>query len=177
MKLAIDVYYPDQESAIVAGVLFNSWEDCEPEEIIRIKKVGYIAPYISGKFYQRELPPIKALLDELTDVVPKIDTYIIDGYVKLKGYDGSIWNGLGAVMYDELKNINPDLSVVGVAKTKFGLCSDICKQVLRGESTSPLWVSSIGKLGQDKAAECVYSMWGDYRIPHLLKLVDKETKK
>jgi len=65
MKLAIDVYYPNEESSIAVGILFDSWNDTSPKEIIRVKTVGRkINPYIPGKFSNRELPPIKSLLKE-----------------------------------------------------------------------------------------------------------------
>lgn len=178
MKLALDVYYPTSDSSIAVGILFNSWEDEEPVEIIRVKTVGKNAPYIPGKFSLRELPPIKSLLDEISNIVPEIDTYIVDGFVKLKGYDGDIWNGLGAELYKAINGKDkPWISVIGVAKTKFGLCSDICKAVFRGEATNPLWISSMGKMNQDNAADCIKSMYGDYKIPKLLRLLDQETKK
>lgn len=178
MKLALDVYYPTIDSSVTVGLLFDSWDDKEPQEIIKVKKTGKVFPYIPGKFYLRELPPIKSLFNEISDIFPKIDTFIIDGYVKLKGYDGNIWDGLGAELYGFLGGKDrPELSVLGVAKTKFGLCSDICEPVLRGEATNPVWVSSIGKISGPEAAELVKSMYGSYRLPDLLKQLDRETKK
>lgn len=179
MKLAIDVYYPTINSYTVVGILFNNWKDTEPLETIVIKKSNTeIFPYISGKFYQRELPPIENLIEELKEKLFDIDTFIIDGYVKLKGYDGKIWNGLGAELYKKLSNYGvKNHSVIGVAKSKFGLCSDICSLLYRGESTSPLWISSLGLINTEKASEYISSMHGDFKIPELLKRLDKETKK
>ena len=179
MKLAVDVYYPTSDSYTAVGILFNNWEDQKPIETTVIRETGVeISPYISGKFFQRELPPIKDLIKKLGDKIFNIDTFIIDGYVNLKGYDGEIWNGLGAELFKELAYFGiKNYSVIGVAKTRFGLCSDICSLLYRGESTNPLWISALGVITTEKAADCISNMYGNFKIPELLKLLDKETKK
>lgn len=65
MILAVDVHYKDQK-ALVAGVLFENWDDDYPCEIF-MSTVSNIEKYEPGQFYKRELPCILKLLeDEVT---------------------------------------------------------------------------------------------------------------
>ena len=59
MLCAIDVFYqnnPDSENdrARASAVLFNQWNDAVAEKVLTID-IEKVKPYISGKFYQREL--------------------------------------------------------------------------------------------------------------------------
>jgi deoxyribonuclease V len=49
-------------------------------------------------------------------------------------------------------------------------------EVFRGQSINPLYVSSIG-IDIDQAAQNIQNMFGNYRIPTLLKHLDTLTKK
>jgi deoxyribonuclease V len=61
--------------------------------------------------------------------------------------------------------------VIGVAKTAFANIGDEYK-LLRGQSASPLYVTSVGMpLAEAKAA--IQSMHGEFRIPTHLKRVDQ----
>jgi len=160
MILAIDVAYTDN-SAQVAGVVFESWGSSVVlnHYLITIKP---IADYESGQFYKRELPCILTLLDLVKE---PIDMIVIDGYVYL-GTEQTA--GLGQHLYAALVDKIP---VIGVAKNEFrGTPNEI--EILRGQSVKPLYVSAIGiELAQAK--HNVQSMYGKYRIPELLKQVDR----
>lgn len=160
MILATDVQYVGS-IGIVAGVLFNDWEDATPfNEYVSV--VDGIENYTPGQFYKRELPCILKLLEEHS-LFPNI--IIVDGYVFL---DGHINPGLGKHLYDALdKKIN----IVGVAKKAY--FSIGCEhKVYRGKSKNPIFVTSIGqKLNLSR--ENILSMYGEYRISALLKRADQ----
>jgi len=159
MIFAIDVHYNPDESAKVAGVLFENWEDATPLKVYttHIEKVN---PYESGSFYKRELPCILAILELVQETIEYI---VVDGYVYLNDK-----KGLGAHLYHAL---NEQISIIGVAKSAF---RDIAEQtyLYRGESTKPLYVTSVG-VELSQAKEWVETMHGKYRFPTLLKEVDR----
>lgn len=159
MKVCIDVDYRC-DGACVGAVLFHDWADslAIDERTLRIAK---IAPYVSGEFYRRELPCILAILK----TIPPVETVVIDGYVWL---DGERKPGLGAHLYEALGRC---VEVVGIAKTAFRGAWDI-RDVIRGESRKPLYVSAAG-ISADIAAERVRLMDGPYRIPSLVTRVDR----
>ena len=94
MILAVDVDYRENNYAVIAGVIFNNWQDKEPTNTI-ITDLNNIEDYVSGQFYKRELPCILKLLDEMKDM-PKYN--IVDGYVFLDENK----KGLGAYLYEAL---------------------------------------------------------------------------
>jgi deoxyinosine 3'endonuclease (endonuclease V) len=59
MILAVDVHYKGQK-ALVAGVLFENWDDDYPCEIF-MSTFSNIEKYEPGQFYKRELPCILRL--------------------------------------------------------------------------------------------------------------------
>lgn len=160
MILAVDVQY-GRESALVGGVLFERWDSAESHADY-LTTINQVAPYEPGHFYKRELPCILQLLTE-HNLTP---TYIvIDGYVFL---DGTTRPGLGKHLFDALGGAIP---VIGVAKRRFkNIPSNY--GVLRGESLTPLYVTSVGIESSD-AQTFVRSMNGCYRLPTLLKRVDQ----
>ena len=160
MKLAIDVQYLSDE-AVVAGVLFHDWQSEEAAKTLT-KTVRNIAPYEPGSFYKRELPCIKALLDQVND---PLDYIVIDGFVTL-GSDER--DGLGMHLY---RAINNEIPIVGVAKKAF-LDTPASCEIYRGDSKKPLFVTSVG-IDLQKAKELILSMAGRHRIPALLKRADQ----
>ncbi len=75
---------------------------------------------------------------------------------------------MGAWLYRELEG---EIPVVGVAKTIFqGECG--AKEVFRGESRNPLYVTAAG-VEAGVAAEHVRTMHGEHRVPTMLKRVDR----
>ena len=55
MKYVLDVQYKDDESAVVACLGFENWED-EKASYVKTHFIKEIMPYVSGEFYKRELP-------------------------------------------------------------------------------------------------------------------------
>jgi deoxyribonuclease V len=147
----VDVHYSG-DKATAACLTASNWTDAKPLRE-RVVRVDGVAPYVPGKLYLRELPPILAVLDHDADVV------VIDAYVWLA--HGR--KGLGARLADAI-----DAAVVGVAKTPFRGARAI--EVLRGESKKPLYVTSTGLR---TAPACIRSMHGDFRIPTLLRRADE----
>jgi deoxyinosine 3'endonuclease (endonuclease V) len=186
-KIAIDTYYY-KDRAKTVGVIFENWEDPDPIEIISTWSSSF-GPYIPGEFYKRELPCIMDLLNQIPDILD-YDVIILDGLARLPG---SIEEGLGLHLEKELDKKYPNFrnshptsptmiygpAIMGVAKTKFkGVEEDTgtCK-VLRGEAKTPLYTNTTWmKMSSAGAAECLKKMHGPYRIPTLLKLLDRETK-
>ena len=160
MYLAVDVQYTDQ-TALVAGVIFDGWEDCRPREEIKLI-VPDIQDYEPGNFYKRELPCILSLIKEYS-LQPSV--IVIDGYVFL---DGVSKTGLGKHLHDVLDGRIP---VISVAKSRFKDIPPEC-EVFRGESNRPLFVTAAG-MSLNDAKENIKFMHGQYRIPDLLKIADQ----
>lgn len=165
MILAIDTYYFEDKAKTVA-ILFENWNSTffshQYFEVINCS-----SEYISGEFYKRELPCILSILKKLD--LDLINFIIIDGYVYLDNYNKY---GLGAYLYESLKFKIP---IIGVAKTKFALNTKNKVDLFRGKSKNPLYISSIG-IDNENAKENILKMFGEYRIPTLLKELDKLTK-
>ncbi len=158
MIIAVDGHY-EGTRAQVAGGLFHRWDD-EHIAVATATNIEIPAEYVSGEFYKRELPCILAVLDIIVD---SVTTIVIDGYVWL----GPDHPGLGYYLWEALDQKIP---VVGVAKTKFK--DSTGEEVFRGKSKRPLYVTAAG-MSQEKAAQFVQSMAGPYRLPTLLKVVDR----
>ncbi len=186
-KIAIDTYYYE-DSAKTVGVIFNNWDDPEPERGI-VSWSYEFGPYIPGKFYIRELPCIMGLLKKIPDIL-FYDAIILDGLARLPG---STTEGLGMHLEEELGNVlpgwrgpsptNPEQilgpGIIGVAKTKFSGCDEdgSIAKVFRGSAIKPLYVNTTWfNVSAAEAAKAIKSMHGSYRLPTLLKILDKETK-
>ncbi len=165
MIIAIDVHYKANYAKSVA-VLFPFFEDETPLKIESIQ-INEVADYEPGQFYKRELPCILAILNEFS--LADISTIIIDGYVFLD--EAGKW-GLGAYLYDALEEKIP---IIGVAKSAFRPERTNVQAIYRGESTKALYVTSIG-MPLSEASEAIKSMYGSYRMPDLLRILDQETK-
>ncbi len=159
MILATDVHYHDV-GATAAGVLFNDWRDAVAQQTLTLK-IKKVKPYVSGQFYQRELPCLLALVEQIDR---PLECIIVDGFVYL---DRQKSPGLGQYLYHALEG---KVAVVGVAKSAFR-DSSVDTQVLRGKSRNPLYVTSVGIELAD-AKRFVAAMAGDFRLPTLLKQVD-----
>lgn len=158
MIACLDVDYRETE-ACAAAVTFLDWGDASSREE-RVVRIPDVQPYEPGQFFRRELP----CLLEVLKTLPELSTIIIDGYVWL---DGASKPGLGAHLHEALGGSVP---VIGVAKTSFK-GSDFARQVIRGASIKPLFVTAAG-MDVQLAAEWIRSMHGPYRIPTLLSRVD-----
>lgn len=160
MIACFDVHY-EKDLAIAAAIVFNHWSDESIVDhfVVRCKSGGQ---YQAGSFYQRELGPLLEVIRQFDD---PIQTYVIDAYCHLSA-DGS--PGLGEHLHKELSG---DIQVIGVAKNRFRDTNHAI-ELLRGDSDRPLFVSSIG-IDYQAAASHIQSMFGEHRIPTLLKRVDR----
>lgn len=159
MILAFDVYYVNAD-ATTSCVCFDDWTDSvSTQDFVEI--THNVAPYESGKFYKRELPCITSLLKK-HNLQPEI--IVIDGYVWLD--ENKI--GLGGHLYNELGG---NIPVIGAAKSRFALHSKV-KEVFRGTSKNPIYVTAIG-IDLDEAADNIEKMDGAFREPILLKRADQ----
>ena len=157
----LDVAYAS-DAAGVACLLAESWTTAIPA--MEISRYVACAPagYVPGEFYKRELPLLRAVLDDLA-LPPTM--LVIDGYVWLGAAHEP---GLGAHLFEALNAATP---VVGVAKTRYR--NDTwSERVYRGKSRRPLYVTATG-VETAKAVALVSSMHGKHRIPTLLQRVDR----
>lgn len=166
MILAIDVYYNSDDTAKVVCAVLKQWNDVTATHHW-VKYVKTVAEYIPGEFYKRELPCILEILNDIDFAT--IECIIIDGFVILND-EGK--PGLGYHLYETLPHKVP---VIGVAKTSFHQNTKNVIAVYRGESKNPLFITAIG-IDVDKAAENIQHMAGEFRIPAVLKELDRRTK-
>jgi deoxyribonuclease V len=155
MKAALDVAY-EAGFGYAAAVAFQDWSDAEviQEELV---VVSGVQPYQPGRFFQRELPCLLAVLRAL----PPLETVLIDGYVWLDSLDTP---GLGARLFQALEG---EVAVIGVAKTRFR-GAEHAMQITRGQSSRPLFITAAG-LAKEIAATYIKAMHGPNRIPTLLR--------
>ena len=154
---AMDVHYLSTGAARAAAVLAA---DTAFAHVLaeRTAVVPRVSPYRAGEFYLRELPPVRAVLDDLTG----LGLLVVDGYVDL---DPSGRPGLGAHAHAEF-----GIPVIGVAKSRFRTATHAVP-VMRGSSVRPLFVTAAGMPTAD-AADLVSRMAGRYRLPDALHRAD-----
>lgn len=159
MTIAVlDVHYRGA-SAVAACVVAPDWGAPTPVEE-RTATCTEVKAYVPGAFYERELPPLLAVLATVTT---PLEVLVVDGYVDL----GPDRPGLGAHLWDHFGGRFP---VVGIAKNEFRGATPIpCR---RGSGTRPLYVTARG-LPPAEAAEHVGAMHGEHRIPTLLRRADR----
>jgi deoxyribonuclease V len=165
MIIAIDVHYRTEIAKIVA-IQFENWTNENAQQIFIDMKTD-IAEYEPGAFYKRELPCIVEIMKKID--IPAVTCIVVDGYVYLNDDDKK---GLGYYVFELFEGKIP---VIGVAKTSFHQNTKNVRPILRGVSTNPLYVTSIG-VDVDEASNWVQSMAGEFRMPTLLKLMDTLTK-
>jgi len=157
----VDVDYR-ADCAIAAGLWFTGWSAAAAtHEAIAV--IENVAPYQPGEFYRRELPALLAVLAK----GPAVDVVIVDGYVWLENGRP----GLGAHLHDAL---GKQPIVVGVAKTRYDSAANVVP-VCRGKSRAELYVSAAGADVEEVARE-VAGMNGEFRLPTLLKQVDRKAR-
>lgn len=157
MIAAFDVHYYNNGLARAAAILFNRYSAAEVEAT-HTAMLSNVADYLPGSFYLRELPCILHLLEQVERLPTEM---IVDGYVMLGDRPG-----LGRHLFDAF---NGGIPVIGVAKNHFA--GTECREVLRGKSRKPLYITAAG-VEENEAAARVQSMHGAHRIPTLLKKVD-----
>lgn len=156
-----DVYYY-KNYARACCIVFNKEEEKVISEYIEV--IEGIKDYISGEFYKRELPCILKVLEKVKE---DIDIIITDSFVWVEKYK----NGLGAYLYESIKFKIP---IIGVAKS-YLKGSTAYLEVYRGKSTKPLYVSAVG-IDLKYSAKLIKNLKGEFRIPDILKKVDKLSK-
>ncbi|HAA14726.1 MAG TPA: endonuclease V [Cytophagales bacterium] len=165
MILAFDTHYQENRAKTV-GVSFETWTDATPQDI-QLEVIEGVAAYEPGAFYKRELPCILSLLKRYD--LGLVETILVDGYVLL---DDEGKPGLGGHLYQALQAVIP---IVGVAKSYFHQNQRHTRELLRGDSQRPLYISAIG-VELNQAHQWVASMHGPYRMPTLLQILDTKTK-
>ena len=165
MILAIDVHYKETTAKAV-GALIENWDDAAALQHI-IKYIDHVEEYIPGAFYKRELPCILEII-KAVDLL-SISYIVVDGFVVL---DDAGKPGLGAYVYER---IHSQVPVIGVAKSNFHQNLQQVIPVHRGASIKPLYVTAVGTDLQ-QAAAFIKSMHGEFRLPTVLKEMDRITK-
>ena len=167
MWWAVDVHYVEdgcEPGARVGGLGFVSFaEESGVERALWVP--GMPQAYEPGQFYRRELPLLEAFLDDVRAAGLPVSGAIVDGFVWL----GAGRPGLGEHLYTDL---GASIPVIGVAKTGFSGAQGVAVPVYRGESTRPLWVTADG-MEVERAARRIEGMAGAFRMPTLLKRVDR----
>jgi deoxyribonuclease V len=154
---AVDVHYLRTGGARAAAVLAANVAFAHVLAE-RTAVVARVPPYQPGEFYLRELPPLHAVLDDLSG----LGLLVVDGYVDL---DPGGRPGLGAYAHAEF-----GIPVIGVAKSRFRTATHAVP-VVRGSSGRPLFVTAAGMPAAD-AADLVRRMTGRYRLPDALRRAD-----
>ena len=165
MILAFDTYYYQNKAKTVC-LSFEDWYNENKYETYS-ETLSEIEEYVSGEFYKRELPCILSLLAKIE--LEKVETIIVDGFVYLNDENKF---GLGGYLYESL---NKRIPVIGVAKRDFATIEKNRDVVYRGKSNNPLFVTSIG-IELKIASKKIKEMNGEFRIPTLLKELDKLTR-
>ncbi|MCV2484923.1 endonuclease V [Flavobacterium sp. SH_e] len=165
MILAFDTYYFDDKAKTIC-LEFAEWNE-DKNFKIHSEIIGNIEEYIPGEFYKRELPCILSLLKQID--LSTIEAIVVDGFVYL---DDEEKYGLGGYLYEKL---NKKIPIIGVAKTNFASIEKNKKALFRGDSKKPLYITSIG-IDLEEAYKKVESMHGEFRMPTLLKELDRLTK-
>ncbi|BDY12276.1 endonuclease V [Hydrogenimonas cancrithermarum] len=160
MIFALDVCYRGGE-AFSAAVGFSSFEARSPR-IEYTDRSDIACNYIPGEFYRRELPAVVHLIERYR-LEPEL--LIVDGYVTL---DENGRAGFGYALYEYFEQRVP---VIGVAKSRFGKISSL-HELYRGGSRRPLYITAAG-IEIEEAKEAIGKMHGPYRIPDILRYVDR----
>ena len=155
---AVDVHYLRSGGARAAAVVAA---DAAFAQVLaeHTAVVPEVAPYRPGEFYQRELPPLRAVLDGIAG----LRLLVVDGYADL---DPGGRPGLGARAHAAF-----GIPVIGVAKSAFATATHAIP-VLRGTSARPVFVTAAGMPRTD-AAELVRHMAGRFRVPDALRRADQ----
>jgi deoxyribonuclease V len=160
MKAVVDVHYRS-DTAVAACVAFRGWQDGEPTRIVRAT-VAAAERYRAGRFFERELPSVLAVLVEAGE---EYEAIVIDGFVHLRP---DVGKGLGVHLAEAL---GYSTVIIGVAKSPLHI-ADRFVAIVRGRSVKPLFVSALG-CPLDDAARAIGGMHGPHRIPTMLRLADR----
>lgn len=165
MILAFDTYYFENKAKTVC-LGFKDWGYEENYQIYS-ETISEIEEYVSGEFYKRELPCIISLISKID--LKEVSSIIIDGFVFLNDENKF---GLGAYLY---KALHEKIPIIGVAKRDFMPIEKNRNKIYRGKSKNALFITAVG-IDLNIASKKIEEMNGEYRIPNLLKELDKLTK-
>jgi len=160
MYLCIDTYYVHNTARVAAAAFCDIASPCVAGEYVL--EIENQKPYRSGFFFKRELPGIMELL---SDIEIHFHSIIIDGYVWLSPDQAP---GLGGHLFRALQDSVP---IIGVAKSPYRENTNALP-VFRGGSTRPLHITAAG-MRTEQAAHLVRKMHGPYRLPTIIKHVDR----
>lgn len=164
VQATFDVKYYDTY-AVVGYVLFGDHRSGTPWESGRVVHQG-VEAYESGSFYKRELPCLLTAIHHLSHPFSLV-------YIDANVWLGDDEPGLGYHLYEALEKKVP---VIGISKTRYLAETPLIREVYRGHSGIPLYVSSAG-IALNEAATMVREMHGPNRIPTLIKEADMLSKK
>ena len=154
-----DVHYPADGGAH-AALLVADGPDFATITEQRTAWLDRVADYRPGRFFERELPGLRAVIGDLAP----LDLLIVDGYVDI---DPNGRPGLGVHAHQA----GLAAVVVGIAKTPFRTATHAIP-VLRGVATKPLMVTAVG-MDVAEAAALVTRMAGTARVPDAVRNVDR----
>lgn len=175
MIVAFDTYYYNGFSYTVGGV-FKTWGDKNVSYFVTSKRTCIDSEYISGELYKRELPCIMQCLDMLN--IDDIELIIVDGFVWLSEDGKTLTKGLGERLNDAIfHKYGRKKIIVGIAKNKYHVDIPECEVLVRGlEAKKPLYITCSDTCFTSFYASQIKVMYGDYRIPNIIKAVDMKTR-
>jgi len=160
MIACLDVHYTES-MAYAAALVFEDWTS--PGGIAEhYASLPHSANYEPGRFDLRELEPLLAVIRLLDR---PIHVFVIDGYCQLSA-EGE--PGLGVHL---AKALDGSAAIVGVAKNRYRT-STHAVELQRGKGSRPLFITAIG-MEAAQAAQHIASMAGEFRLPTLLRAVDR----
>ena len=126
---AVDVHYLSTGGARAAAVLAA---DAAFAHVLaeRTAVVPRVPPFRPGEFYLRELPPLRAVLEDLSG----LGLLLVDGYADLDRRPARPGRACAAEF---------GIPVIGVAKSRFCTATHAVP-VVRGSSARPLFVTAAG---------------------------------
>jgi deoxyinosine 3'endonuclease (endonuclease V) len=174
MILAFDTYYYDGYSYTVCGA-FESWDSEKAKFFVSNRRKGIDAEYTPGELYKRELPCIMQCLSHIK--IDNVTSMVVDGFAWVVDEEGNQVPGLGKRLQDAvLKEYGKNISVVGIAKNPYHKQIPNCEEVYRGISKKPLYVTCTENAFVNRYAINVELMFGEFRIPDIIKSIDTKTK-
>jgi hypothetical protein len=109
--------------------------------------------------------------------VDNITSIVVDGFVWVVDNDGERVPGLGKRLQDAvLEKYDRHISVIGIAKNPYHTHIPNCKEILRGKSEKPLYITCTEDYFTEHYSEEIKLMFGEYRIPDIIKSIDIKTK-
>lgn len=166
MIVCVDVDYRES-CGVAALVAIPKWDSDTDAATLVVRIEGAPPPYVPGAFYRRELPYLTRVIDAARDRGIRPTVVVVDGYAWL----GPSVKGLGAHLSEALAGT----PVIGVAKTPYRASAPVTVEVIRGGSTTPLFVTAAG-IDTKEAGAHVQVMHGAHRIPTMLRRVDRAAR-